>query len=237
MKTLFRTPLFILLFLAALPSFAEPPHNFQQAKREASVIFDAHRQTLYCGCSYNQQHQVDLASCNMETAKNNKRAARIEWEHMMPAENFGKQFKCWREAICSKNGKPYKGRKCCEKIDGNFKQAEAELYNLWPAEGVVNEARSNYRYAELAGNADFFGCSFKIDRKLRQVEPDDRIKGIVARANLFMSDKYNIKLAPAQRQLFEVWDQRFPPDAWEKQWASQVSVIEGYENPYIQSFG
>lgn len=88
MKTLFRTLLFILFFLAALPSFAKPPHTFQQAKREAAVIFDAHRQTLYCGCSYNQQHQVDLASCNMNAAKNNKRAVRIEWEHMMPAENF-----------------------------------------------------------------------------------------------------------------------------------------------------
>jgi len=220
--------------LVALPSFPEPPHNFQQAKRDAAVIFDAHRQTLYCGCAYNKQRQIDLAGCHMETAQHKKRAAHMEWEHMMPAENFGRQFKCWRETLCRNKGKPYKGRKCCEKIDNNFKQAEAELYNLWPAEGLVNQARSNYRYAELAGKADFFGCSFKVDRRLRQVEPDDRIKGLVARANLFMSDQYNIKLSPAQKQLFEVWSQRFPPDAWEKQWASQVADIEGYENRYIK---
>ena len=156
----------IFLFLLSLPAVAKPPHDFQQAKRQATAIFDSHRETLYCGCAYNQQHQIDLASCHMKAAQTHKRAARVEWEHMMPAENFGKQFKCWREALCSKDGKPYKGRRCCEKIDPDFKQAEAELYNLWPAEGVVNQARSNYRYAELAGNADFLGCSFKIDRKL-----------------------------------------------------------------------
>ncbi|STX38686.1 endonuclease [Legionella feeleii] len=226
----------IFLFLLSLSSFAKPPHDFQQAKRQATAIFDSHRETLYCGCTYNQQHQIDLASCHMNAAQTHKRAARVEWEHMMPAENFGKQFKCWREAVCRKDGKPYKGRRCCEKIDPDFKQAEAELYNLWPAEGVVNQARSNYRYAELAGNTDFLGCSFKIDRKLRQVEPDDHIKGVVARANLFMADKYNIKLSAAQRQLFEIWDKRFPPDAWEKQWASKVAAIEGYSNPYIHAW-
>ena len=53
---------------------------------------------------------------------------------------------CWQNSICEHHGKPYKGRKCCEQMDGKFRQIESELYNLWPAVGLVNIARSNYSY-------------------------------------------------------------------------------------------
>lgn len=169
----------------------------------------------------------------MEAAASKKRALRVEWEHMMPAEHFGKQFQCWQEKICSSKGTPYKGRRCCEKVDRAFQQAEGELYNLWPAEGLINQARSNYRYAELESKSDYFGCSFKVDKELRKAEPDDEVKGIVARANLFMADRYHILLSASQRKLFMAWNNRFPPDYWEMEWAAKVAEMEGYSNPYI----
>ena len=207
--------------------------SFVEAKKFAKVMFGSNRETLYCACKYNQFNEVDLASCNMQSAAPIKRAHRVEWEHMMPAENFGRQFVCWREPVCSHHGKPFKGRKCCEKSDPKFRQVEAELYNLWPAVGLVNQARSNYRYAVLDTISDFYGCDFKVDRYLRKVEPADRAKGIVARANLFMADKYNIELSASQRQLFIAWSKQFPPSTREKNWAAHVAEIEGYPNPYI----
>ncbi len=108
---------------------------------------------------------------------------------------------------------------------------------MWPAEGIVNQARSNYRYGIVAYPSTFFGCSIRIDKKNRVAEPDDQIKGLVARANLFMADKYHIKLSNAQRQLFLAWNKHVPPTEWEKQWALQVATIEGYSNPYIQAHG
>ena len=50
------------------------------------------------------------------------RANRIEWEHIMPAENFGKHLPCWQ------NG----GRKACEK-DPLFNKMEGDMHNLVPA--------------------------------------------------------------------------------------------------------
>lgn len=50
-----------------------------------------------------------------------------------------------------KTRQAYKGRKCCEKIDATFQRAEAELYNLWPAEGLVNQARANLFMADTYG--------------------------------------------------------------------------------------
>lgn len=169
----------------------------------------------------------------MQSASDIKRAHKIEWEHMMPAENFGRYLKCWQEKICSFKNKPAKGRKCCEKIDPLFNQMEGELYNLWPAVGLVNQVRSNYRYSTVDSDEKLYGCDFKVDETLRKAEPADRAKGIVARANLFMAEKYSISLSPSQQKLFEAWNQQFPPSAWEKRWATRVAEIEGYQNHFI----
>ncbi|STX50912.1 putative endonuclease-1 [Legionella busanensis] len=224
----------ILLLLVSALAVSQLIKNFGQAKKNARIIFAFHRETLYCRCRFDARLQVDLKSCNMQSAAKFKRARRVEWEHMMPAENFGNQFACWREPLCKKrNGKQYRGRACCERIDPKFRQAEAELYNLWPAVGLVNQARSNYRYSKLNPHTTFYGCPITIDSATRRVEPADYAKGIVARANLFMSYKYGIHLSEAQRTLFLMWDTQFPPSNIEKQWAQKVAEVEGYDNPYI----
>ncbi|STX81644.1 putative endonuclease-1 [Legionella busanensis] len=224
----------VFVLLLSFSTLAQPPKTFSEAKKQARIVFAFQRETLYCKCKFDARLQVDLASCNMQSAAKIKRAYHVEYEHMMPAENFGNHFQCWRETICiKKNGKRYKGRKCCERSDKQFRQAEAELYNLWPAVGLVNGARSNYRYSMLENHTLFYSCPITIDKKLRRVEPADFAKGIVARANLFMAYKYDITLSEAQRTLFMVWDKQFPPTAQEKWWAQAVTKIEGYTNPYI----
>lgn len=220
-----------IFFLSTVANTA--PGSFSKAKRIAKTLFNDVPVTLYCGCSYDSKNRVNLASCNMQSASAIKRANRIEWEHMMPAENFGRHFQCWREKICTdKNGKTFKGRKCCQKIDSAYREVESELYNLWPAVGLVNGARSNYRFSPLPQKSGFYGCEIEIDSKLRKVDPPLRAKGTVARANLFMAHRYKINLSASQRKLFEAWNKKFPADAREKRWAQAVSNIEGYQNPY-----
>ena len=143
------------------------------------------------------------------------------------------QLSCWQNAICEHHGKPYRGRKCCEKSNRKFRQIESELYNLWPAVGLVNIARSNYSYAKVDSSDKFYGCNFKINKSSKEVEPSNNAKGIVARATLFMSDKYHIPLTESKRQLYSSWNKSFPPSKWEKEWALKVATIEGYSNPYI----
>ncbi|TAL64410.1 MAG: deoxyribonuclease [Legionella sp.] len=228
--------IFILLILPFSISFANAPLNFPAAKKIASELFSEHRVTLYCGCKYDTENKVDLASCNMQSAIPIERANRIEWEHMMPAENFGRYHRCWTEKLCmdDNTGKEYRGRKCCEKIDEEFRKKEAELYNLWPAVGAVNQARSNYEFAILPNKRGYYGCEFDVDREKKLAEPPDRAKGIVARANLFMADKYNIEMSKEQRKLLKEWNKKFPPGYWELEWAENVAYVVGYTNPYIQ---
>lgn len=65
----------------------------------------------------------------MQAAEAIKRAHSIEWEHIMAAQHFGRQFECWRTPLCENSrARMYKGRKCCEKIDKRFQHVV--LYNL-----------------------------------------------------------------------------------------------------------
>jgi deoxyribonuclease-1 len=223
----------LLLVFFTTSSFSQSPNSFSEAKKIVAKIFVDHKQTLYCQCQYDSRKQVSLTSCGMQSAEDMKRAHRVEIEHIMAAENFGKQFECWRTPLCVKNGQPYKGRRCCQKIDPKFRHIEAELYNLWPAVGLVNQARSNYRFGMLDEKQDFYGCAFSVNKQLRRAEPPDFAKGVVARANLFIADHYGVRISDAQRKLLTAWNKLFPPDAWDTEWAKRVAVIEGYENPYI----
>lgn len=227
---------------ALIHAHADTPTSFSQAKHIAGQIFAENPITLYCGCHYDSNtKKIDLSSCNMQSAADRARAHRLEWEHMMPAENFGRQLICWQQAVCTKdNGVGYKGRKCCDKSSPEFRRMEAELYNLWPSVGLVNQARSNYRYNQFSSTPpsnDFYGCPILIDKLSRKVEPRAEAKGIVARANLFMAQQYGIALSPQQHHLFEAWDKQYPPGAWEKTWAAKVAAIEGYPNPFITQHG
>lgn len=57
-----------------------------------------------------------------KSGKENERAKRVEFEHIMPAENFGRHLSCWKEG----------GRKAC-KNDPTFNEMEADMHNLVPA--------------------------------------------------------------------------------------------------------
>ena len=127
--------------------------SFSHAKKMLSQVYADHRVTFYCGATYDAQGNVTLSE-GFETPKHEKRADKIEWEHALPAENFGQTFVEWREGApeCVDNrSKVFKGRKCAEKVNAEYRMMQADMYNLFPAIGAVNALRSNFNYAMLAG--------------------------------------------------------------------------------------
>ena len=86
----------------------------------------------------------------------------------MPAENFGRAFKEWREgdSLCvSSKGKPYKGRKCANKVNHEYRLMQADGYNLFAAISSVNAYRSNYNFQMMSGTkSDFGSCDFHVYR-------------------------------------------------------------------------
>ena len=160
-----------------------------------------------------------------------KRSKKIEWEHVVPAENFGKLFSEWTEGhfkCLTKNGNQYKGRKCANKMNEDFKYMAADLYNLFPTIGSVNALRSNYDFDILDSNirSDFGSCDMRIDSK--KAQPPEQSRGRIARAYLYMENTYNLyEMTTPQRNLMISWDKEYPVSPWECIRAQRIKEIQG----------
>ncbi|WP_346798009.1 endonuclease [Halomonas sp. Bachu 37] len=218
----------LAVLLLSLPTLAlsAPPASFSAAKRiaEAQVYYD-HSGTFYCGCDYSFEHGPDLASCGYEVRKQPKRAARIEWEHVMPAYDFGRSLQCWQDG----------GRDNCRATDAAFRQAEADLHNLVPTIGEVNGDRSNMRFAmAVSSDAYQYGqCQAKVDFSERAFEPPANVRGDVARTYWYMRDTHGVTISRQQQQLFEAWARQDPVDAWEIERNRRIANIQGNGNRYV----
>lgn len=236
--------LLLAALLFVLPSVAFADGNvwndsFNKAKKtlEQQVYYD-HRVTLYCGATFDEKKNVTLPE-GFTVSKHEKRAGKVEWEHVVPAENFGQTFAEWREgdAQCVDNrGKAFKGRKCAEKTNKDYRYMQADLYNLYPAIGAVNALRQNYNFQMLPGEKpDFGSCEMKIaDRK---AEPPVRARGQIARTYKYMADAYGprYKMSRQQTQLMDAWDKMYPVDQWECTRAKRVERLQGNENMFVKS--
>lgn len=100
------------------PALAEGINSFSQAKAAAVKVHADAPGTFYCGCKINWQGKkgvVDLQSCGYQVRKNENRASRVEWEHVVPAWQFGHQRQCWQDG----------GRKNCAK-DPVYRKMESD---------------------------------------------------------------------------------------------------------------
>ncbi|MFV0283756.1 MAG: endonuclease [Castellaniella sp.] len=206
----------------------------QAAKVEARQQVYADRNhttegTLYCGCTWQwtgkSGGRVDLASCGYTPRKNANRAARIEWEHIVPAWTFGHQRQCWQ------NG----GRKNCVANDPVFGVMESDLHNLAPSVGEVNGDRSNFNYGMVQKNQplQYGQCPTRTDFKARTTEPRDEAKGLVARVTFYMADRYGLTLSKGQQQILMAWDHQHPVSAWEIERDRRITKVMGHQNPYV----
>lgn len=210
--------------------------SFSKAKKLLqNEVYADHRETLYCGATYDADKSVN-APAGFATEKHVKRAKRIEWEHVVPAENFGRSFREWREGhpqCVNSKGKAFKGRRCAEKVVMEYRYMQADLYNLFPAIGAVNALRSNYTFTMLPGEeVDFGSCAMKIED--RKAEPPESSRGRIARTYQYMEDTYrHFKMSRKTRQLMEAWSKIYPVSAWECRRAKRIAEIQGNTNQIV----
>ena len=170
--------------------------------------------------------------------KVNERARRIEWEHLIPAENFGRQFSCWRDGdskCTNTKGKAFKGRKCCEKVNKQYKIMQADMHNLFPAVGELNADRSNFRFDfELASKGQYGECKFNVDFKARRTKVREEIRGVIARDYLYFNKQYNMKLSKQELKKYEAWNKQYPADEWEIERNKRIAKKQGNLNIFIK---
>ena len=217
-------------------SVAEPTDSFNKAKKimMESIYFD-HHETLYCGAEFDIKKKV-IPPKGFSTDKYKKRAKRIEWEHVVPAENFGRTFKEWREGhpdCVNKKGKSFKGRSCASKVNTEYRYMQSDLYNLYPAIGAVNAMRSNFNFTVLAGGkVDFGTCQMKVENK--KAEPPEEARGRIARTYLYMEQRYKrYNMSKSQRKLMKAWNKLYPVTSWECLRAKRIEAIQGNVNNVV----
>lgn len=187
------------------------------------------KETLYCEATFEAKRITDPNGFYSDKYK--RRATRMEWEHVVPAENFGRAFASWNTGnpqCVTRAGRVYKGRACATKVSQEYRYMQADMYNLYPSIGSVNALRSNYRYGMVVGN--YLGeCPMKIND--RKAQPPEYARGIVARISLYFDKVYpKYTLSDSQRQLFESWNILYPVTKVECTRNALIETIQGNIN-------
>lgn len=145
----------------------------------------------------------------------------VNIEHVFPMAWVTKSLGCGKRQQCRANSR-------------RFNRIEADMHNLFPARRDMNKARGAMAYAEIPGeNGLVPGCDLEIDTRRRLVEPRPAVRGDIARAMLYMAQRYDLKLYARQRQLLLEWHRIDPPDAVEQRRNDVIERLQGQRNPYI----
>ncbi|MGB0948434.1 MAG: endonuclease [Pseudoalteromonas marina] len=228
-----------LLFLSSQTALASNQliESFSQAKVLLNTkVYKEHRKTLYCEAHFDVNKNI-TPPIGFKASKYLNRVNRVEWEHVIPAENFGRTFKVWRQgdALCvTKKGKLFKGRRCAEKMNREYRYMQADLFNLYPAIGSVNALRSNYNFTMLPQTASNFGtCKMKIDN--RKAEPPEQARGRIARTYLYMEAAYpRYSMSSQQKKLMAAWNKMYPVTKWECERTKKITAIQKNDNIVVK---
>ncbi|MDK1290473.1 endonuclease [Pseudoalteromonas umbrosa] len=196
----------LFLLLCTQHTAANTFTSFYQAKKHLSSQLSDTTKTLYCECGITRQGKKLIPKTQecgyrprkpiTRNGKPNSRTTRIEWEHIVPAWEFGHQLQCWQEG----------GRANCRKVNALFRRMEADPNNLAPTIGEINGDRSNYRFGMLPDTPFRHGnCAVKISFKQRVIEPPPSARKQIAHAYFYMQQTYGLVISDKQKKLFETW--------------------------------
>lgn len=217
-----RTSFFLFAFLASAPALAQQSqidgYNTARDQYFWNRLYPMGGVTVYCSHVFPSE-QVRRASGGPRVSDAGER---LSVEHAYPAD--------W---MAEANGCP--NRNQCDVSAYRF--AEADLHNLWPALGRINSSRSDLPLNELPGEAErrFETICPDFERSSGSnaiVEPQDAVKGDLARSQLYMMVSYGLPLHGSLETL-AAWHQEDPPDDVERARNSLIEQFQGTRNPFI----
>ncbi len=206
--SLFSTLLATLLLLSATGAQAgKKPDGeyFETLPRFWGGLYSNGGETLYCGRPFGKRYRRDINA-----------------EHVFPMAWVANSLKCGK-------------RKTCRQKSNRFNTIEADMHNLFPALRKFNQLRGAYAFGELPGEPGKGRCDFEIDKRKRVVEPRPAVRGDIARAMFYMSNRYNLTLFKRQKALLLRWHRQDPPSAEERRRNNIIQKLQGRRNPFIDN--
>ncbi|MEA3316269.1 MAG: endonuclease [Campylobacterota bacterium] len=204
--------------------------------------------TIYCQAEFENKKIINI---NKYTNNRDISRKRLEWEHIVPAQNFGKNFIEWKygDKKCIEKG--IYGRDCLQITNERYQYMQSDLYNIYPSIGFINAKRSNFDFKDgdtrinevisFANNLfndkeyEFGKCSIIINKQDKNVIPPNYTKGIIARTYLYMDSTYKkYRLTNKQRKLFEKWNKAYGVTQKECHRAKLISKLQGNHNKLVK---
>ncbi len=173
--------------------------------------------TLYCGVWFAVEVRSGVVTKSLG----------LNVEHVYPAS--------WMKETA---GCPGQTRDQCRATSQAFNFMEADLHNLYPAISFVNQARSNFRFADIPGEEHMYeDCDFERDKSTKVAEPRPAARGNIARAIFHMHKEYGLPVHPSMRALLLGWHEADPVSPVEKRRNDKIEELQGTRNPFIDNPG
>merc|ERR1719336_1796044 len=134
---------------------------------------------------------------------------------------------------------------------GSQNNAYTDIFHVMPSDGYVNGRRSSYPFGEVnspsytSSEGNKVGSCSTSGISGTCFEPTDRVKGLLARGNLYMAVRYMNELSggnsvvdgatptAAYTDLLLKWSAEHPPAAWEIEFNNRAQGWQGNRNPFI----
>lgn len=201
------------------------------------------RLSFFCRCPFDGEERL-LICDQYDPKRYGYRAKRIEWEHVVPAREFGRTFKAWRkgDSKCyDRKGDNFRGRRCARKMSKTFRRMECDMYNIVPVIGEFNDLRESFPFGVVSGEAREFGrCDMEIDEEKEIAEPPPSVRGDIARTYLYMDWAYHSIFSgrdivtAENRVIFGKWSETDPVDEMECWRCKKIESVQENENPFVK---
>ena len=193
-----------ILLLCPTLVWAESPKYLDVIPTFWRTLYPDGGQSLYCGIEFGSRDR------------------RFNIEHVYPMSWVTRALRCG-------------DRQRCRRESAQFNLIESDMHNMYPARKDLNKARGSYPFREIRGERRVErGCDMEIDHNARAVEPRPAVRGDIARAMLYMADRYDLKIYERQRRLLHQWHRADPPDEHERERNRMIEALQGNANHWIE---
>lgn len=176
------------------------------------------RKTLFCNCQFDRTEAIHHTSCPGaidEPDMNGRLGDKVVWVNVVP-DRYLDRLRCANESQCGLR----------------IKQIGMDAHALFPLSGIIAELWSGRYYSIIPGEARMYGsCDLEVEGP--RIEPGARIRGDLARAVLYMSQKYGFELTSAEKSTFDLWHSQDPPDQFEIRRNERIQRQQGDFNTWI----
>ena len=223
-----------VLFLIYLLTVISPSYAIDSQSQLKSTLLHTYqdqRKTFLCEQPFTQKGKVNLKYCQ----RCPKIESNIQWMPVVSHQQLANQLNCFNNKICiNKQNKTFKGLKCCFEHDTNYRKASLDLHNFVPELSYIKQQRRHFSFGTISGKADrTTDCTVHVDTKAKVIHTPKNVRGMVARAYLYMRKEYYLHLSDEEVALYQMWHREYPASSWEKVRNEKIFAIQGNRNPYV----